>query len=39
MDYYRIEDEINLKSKISIAQTIFTSLRYLAKLYNITHEK
>ena len=39
MDYYRIEDEINLKSKISIAQTVFISLRYLAKLYNITHEK
>ena len=34
-----MEEEINLKSKISIAQTIFISLRYLAKLYNITHEK
>ena len=34
-----MEEEINLKSKISIPQTIFISLRYLAKLYNITHEK
>ena len=39
MDYYRIEEKINLKSKISMAHTIFISLRYLAKLYNVTHEK
>ena len=34
-----MDEEINLKNKISMAHTVFISLRYLAKLYNRTHEK
>tara|TARA_B100000953_G_C17970732_1_gene406036 strand:+ start:133 stop:1005 length:873 start_codon:yes stop_codon:yes gene_type:complete len=39
MIYLRREEAVNLKSKMSTAQTIFLLLRYFAKLYRATQEK